>query len=156
REREEEQRERREQAQQPDGAHAKLEPENISGYIFAQGIVEIEIDCLARVLTQMLQPAMASLPCGDNHGWQKEAPGKEPHQMQHPVPEGGQLVVVVRVAHVEEAQHVFIDEVEIEEAVDIADRRVVADGMALIRIVQAAKNVPGGGNREKEQKAGQR
>ena len=74
--------------------------------------------------------------------------------MQQPVRGKGQLVVVVRVAQAEEAQEVLVDEVEVQEAVDVAEGGVVADGVALIGIGEAAENVPGRGDGQKEQRAG--
>ena len=53
---EEQQRERREQPQQPDGAHTELEASHVGGYIFACRVVEIEVDSLAGVAAQMLHP----------------------------------------------------------------------------------------------------
>jgi hypothetical protein len=67
----------------------------------------------------------------------------------------GQLVVVVRVAQAEEAEQVLVDEVEVEEAVDVADGGVVADGVALVGVVDAAEDVPGRGDEQKEQDAGE-
>ena len=47
----------------------------------------------------------------------------------------------------------LVDEVEVEEAVHIAECRVVADGMALVRIAQAGEDVPGRRNGEEQQQA---
>ena len=74
--------------------------------------------------------------------------------MQQPVGGEGQLVVVVRVALAEEAQEVLVDEVEVEEAVDVAQGGVVADGVALVGVGDAAEDVPGRGDEQKEQSAG--
>ena len=54
RNRKEDQREGREQAQQPDGAHAELDVDYVAGHIEAGGVVEVEIHRVARVGTQML------------------------------------------------------------------------------------------------------
>jgi hypothetical protein len=143
-----------EEAQQPDRAHAELEPEDVAGHIFAGGVVEVEVDGLAGVVAQVLEPVVAGLPGNGEQGGQKQAPGKEPDQMQQPVSGEGQLVVVVRVAQAEEAQEVLVDEVEVEEAVDVADGGVVADGMALVGIGEAAEDVPGRGDGQKQQRSG--
>src|ERR1700761_3646779 len=47
----------------------------------------------------------------------------------------------------------LVDEVEVEEAVHMAKCRVVADGMALVRIAQPGEDVPGRRNGEKKQYA---
>src|ERR1019366_2792126 len=50
---------------------------------------------------------------------------------------------------------VFIDEVEVKEAVDVSDGRVVAYRVSLVGVVQAAKNVPRRGDCEEEQRPGE-
>jgi hypothetical protein len=61
----------------------------------------------------------------------------------------------VRVAQREEAQVVLVDEVEVEEAVDVADGGVIADGVSLVGIGEAAEDVPGRGDGQEEQRAGE-
>ena len=75
----------------------------------------------------------------------EEAPGEEPDQVEAPVEVAGELVVVRRDAAAEEAEDVLVDEVEPEEAV-----AVHAAGVA-----QAGEDVPGGGDGEEEQGAGE-
>ena len=99
---------------------------------------------------------VASLPREGHEGGQEEAPGKDPDEMQQPVSEAGQLVVVVRITQVEEAQVVLVDEVEVKEAVDVAQGGVVADGVSLVGIGQAAENVPGRGDGHEDQRADDR
>ena len=65
--------------------------------------------------------------------------------MEGPVEGGGELVVVAGDAAAEEAEDVLVDEVEPEEAV-----AVHASGVA-----QAGEDVPGGGDGEEEQRAGE-
>ena len=50
----------------------------------------------------------------------------------------------------------LVDEVEVKEAVDVAEGGMVADSVSLIGIGQAAENVPGRGDGQKEQRAGDR
>ena len=149
--REKQQSKRGEQAQQPDGAHAEFEMGNVAGHVVAGGVVEIEIDGLAGIATQVLQPAMAGFPGHDESGGQEEAPGEEPDQVEQPVGGEGQPVVVVRVALAEETEEVLVDEVEIPEPVDVAERRVIADGMSLVGIGEAGEDVPGRGDGQVEQ-----
>ncbi len=59
----------------------------------------------------------SATPGDEDGGGSEEAPGKEPDEVQRPVERGGELVVVARDAAAEEAQQVFVDEVEPEEAV---------------------------------------
>ena len=73
--------------------------------------------------------------------------------MQQPVRRERQLVVVVRIALAEKAQKMFVDEVEVPEAVHIAGRGMVADRMSLVGIRDARQNVPRRGNGKKQQQA---
>ena len=50
-------------------------------------------------------------------------PGKEPHQVQRPEQQARHGVVVARIAQVEEAQQVFVEEVEPEESAILARAR---------------------------------
>jgi len=117
-------------------------------------VVEVEIDCLAGVVAEVLQPVVAGLPGDGEEGGDEQAPWEEPDEVEEPVRIAGELVVVVGVAQGEEAQEVLVDEVEVEEAVDVAEGGVVADGVALVRIGEAAEDVPGGGDGQEEQQAG--
>ena len=65
--------------------------------------------------------------------------------MEGPVEGGGEFVVVAGDAAAEEAKDVLVDEVEPEEAV-----AVQAAGVA-----QAGKDVPGSGDGEEEEQAGE-
>ena len=65
--------------------------------------------------------------------------------MQAPEEVAGELVVVLGEALAEEAEEVLVDEVEPEEAV-----AVHAAGVA-----QAGEDVPGGGDGEEEERAGE-
>ena len=60
----------------------------------------------------------------------------------------------MRVAGAEEAEDVFVEEVEVPEAVDVAEGGDVADGVALIGIAKSGENVPGCGDGEEKQEAG--
>ena len=51
--------------EQPDGADAELEAGDVAGDIFADGVVEIEVDGLAGVVAEVLEPVAAGLPGGD-------------------------------------------------------------------------------------------
>ena len=73
--------------------------------------------------------------------------------MEQPVGDERKLVVVVRVAQAEEAQEVFIHKIKVEEAVDVSDGGVVADGVSLVRIGEAAEDVPGRGDEQEEQES---
>ena len=115
-----------------------------------------DVRCQAVVAAQVLHPVAAGLPGHGHKGRQKQAPGEDPDQVQQPVGKAGQLVVVVRVAQAEEAQVMLVDEVEVKEAVDVAEGGVVADGVALVGIGQPAENVPGRGDGQKNQRAGDR
>ena len=70
--------------------------------------------------------------------------------MEQPVGGIRQLVVIVRIALAKEAQVMFVDEIEVPEAVDVAEGGVVADGVSLVGIGEAAKDVPGRGDSEEE------
>ena len=50
----------------------------------------------------------------------------------------------------------LVDEVEVPEAVDISQRGVIADGMAMVGVGQSGQNVPRRRNRQEEQGAGYR
>src|ERR1700736_2100644 len=82
-------------------------------------------------------------PSRDERNRQEKAPGKEPDQVQTPEEISRQLVVVHRDALAKEAQEVFVDEVEPEEAM-----AVHASGVA-----QAGEDVPRGSDGEEEEQA---
>jgi len=94
-------------------------------------------------------------PCCDECEWKEEAPGEEPDEMRKPVHEERHFVVVVGESAADEAEEVLVDEVEVPEAVDVSDGRVIADGMALIGIAQAAEDVPRSSYGEIEKDAGE-
>ena len=73
------------------------------------------------------------------NGGQVEAPGKGPDQMETPVEESGEFVVIAGIALAEEAQEMFVDEIKPQEAVMIGSAG----------IAQARENVPGRGDGEK-------
>ncbi len=58
------------------------------------------------------------------------------------------------IALAEEAEEVLVNEVEVPPAVDVAEGGNVADGMAFAAIGAAYEDVPGGGDGEEEQRAG--
>jgi hypothetical protein len=60
----------------------------------------------------------------------------------------------VWVALAEEAEHVLVDEVEVEEAVNIADGGVVAEGMSLVGVGESAEDVPGSGDEQEQDEPG--
>ncbi len=67
----------------------------------------------------------------------KEAPGEQPDEMERPVEGSGELVVVLGIALADEAEEVFVDEVEPEEAV----------------VAKAGEDVPRRGDGKEEQGA---
>ena len=100
--------------------------------------------CVAGDSVQRLRVDCAQAPAMSG-GWSEEAPRKEPDEVERPVEEAGELVVVARDAAAEEAEDVLVDEVEPEEAV-----AVCAAGVA-----EAGEDVPGGGDEEEESDAGE-
>ena len=62
----------------------------------------------------------------------------------------------MRIAQVNKAQNVFIDEVEVEKSMHVAQSRMVAHRVALVVIHNSAENVPRRGNRQKQQQPGHR
>ena len=115
---------------------------------------EIEIHGLAGIAMQMLHPRTPCFPCHDEQCGQKQAPREKPDKMREPVNQERHLVVVVREPPAEETQKVFVDEIEVPEAVNVSGRGVIADGMALVGVRQSAQDVPRSGDRQKEQHAG--
>src|SRR5579863_9902798 len=99
----------------------------------------------------MLQPVATGTPGHDEQGRKEETPREEPDEVEKPIGREGELVVVVGKALAEKTKYVFVDEVEVPEAMDIADGGMVADRMALIRIGNAGKDMPWGGDCEIEQ-----
>jgi hypothetical protein len=97
-------------------------------------------------VAELEEPGAAGLPGDGEEGREEEAPGKEPDEVEEPVGEGGELVVVVWIALAEEAEEVLVDEVEPPEAVDVAEGGDVADLMALAGVGEADEDVPGGGD----------
>src|SRR5215469_8941348 len=148
---EEEQREGREHGEQPGGSHAELEAFNVGGYVFPRGVLDVEIDRMTGIAVQVLHPVATCAPGHDEQRREKQAPREKPDEMRQPVPGEGHLVVVVREALAEEAQHVFVDEVEVPEAVDVAGGGLIADGVALVRIREAGEDVPRRSDGEIEQ-----
>ena len=90
----------------------------------------------------------------ENHR-QVDAPGKEPDQVQAPVENKGKLVVVDWITFAQKAKHLLVDEVEIEEAVDVARGGNVAYRVTRAWIAQPGENVPGRGDGKEEQNAGE-
>ena len=62
--------------EQPDGADAELEAGDVAGHVFADGVVEVEVDGLAGVAMQMLEPAVACLPGGEASAGRNRLQGK--------------------------------------------------------------------------------
>ena len=79
RQREEEQGEGGVDGEQPRGAAAEFEAEDVAGYVFAGGVIEVEVDGLAGIFTQVLEPGVAGLPGQDECGGKEEAPGEDPN-----------------------------------------------------------------------------
>jgi len=104
-------------------------------------------------LAELWKPGAAGLPGYGEERGEEEAPGKEPDEVEEPVGEGGELVVVVGIALAEEAEDVLVDEVEPPEAVDIAEGGDVAELMAFAGVGEAYEDVPGGGDGEEERAA---
>src|SRR4051812_23312374 len=116
-------------------------------------MLEIEVDGLAGVTAEMLQPAMARAPgCNEKRG-HEETPWKEPYDVRQPVHEERHFVVVVGESATDEAEEMFVDEVEVPEAVNVADGGVIADGVALVGIAQPAEDMPRSSDGEVEQDA---
>ena len=74
--------------------------------------------------------------------------------MQTPVEKKGEFVVVDWITLAQEAKHLLVDEVEIEEAVDIAWGGNISYRVPGARVTQAGENMPGRGDGEEEQNAG--
>ena len=124
------------------------------GIVRAHARVE-ELDGVGRVVAQVRGEDAAIAPGANKRRREEEAPGKEPDELAEPEDEPRLLVVVVRVALAEEAQNMLVDEIEVEEAMHMPWRGNVADGIALIGITQAGEDVPGRGDGEEEQDAGE-
>src|SRR5277367_3264823 len=103
----------------------------------------------------MLQPAVASLPRDNDGGGEEHAPGKEPDQVQQPVSDEWQAAIVMRIAGAEETEKVLVEEIEVPEAMHIAECRDVADRMALVWVSEAGENVPWRSDGQKKQQAGE-
>ena len=83
------------------------------------------------------------------------APGKQPHQMKRPEIEARDGVVIPRIAQVQKAQKLLIDEEKPEKAVILA--RAGLEGERKIgRIAQCGQNVPGRRDRQRDQSAGEK
>ena len=94
----EEQDEAGKQAQQPGGAHAEFEPEDVAGRIFARGVVQVEIDRLAGVAAQVLHPVCAGSSRPRPPGRARTGSRERARPGAQPVGGRGQPVVVVREA----------------------------------------------------------
>ena len=125
---------------------------NRGGNVFADSVVKVEVDRLAGIVAQVLEPVVAGLPADGDESGDEQAPGEEPDEVEEPVRIPAELVVVVRVAQAEEAQEMFVDEVEVEEAVNVADGGMVADRVSLVGVGEAAEDVPGRGDGEEQRK----
>ncbi len=141
---EEEQREGGEEREQPDGAGAEARLEG-GGDERARLVV----------VAELREPGAAGLPGDGEERGEEEAPGKEPDEVQEPVGERGELIVVVRIALAEEAEDVLVDEVEVPPAVDVTKGGDVTDGMAFAAIGAAYEDVPGGRDGEEQKRAGE-
>ena len=97
---------------------------------------------------------MAGSPGDDEGGGEEEAPGEDPDEVEEPVGDPRQAVVVVGIAEAAEAEDVFVEEVEVPEAVDVAEGGDVTDGMALVGVAQTGEDVPRGGDEEEEEESG--
>ena len=104
---------------------------------------------------------------GSGEGFEEEgAPGHEPDEEESPEEIEGDGVVVAGDAEVEVAEEVLVDEVEPEPAVDVAvggkwDLPVAVGegevaGMALGGVGEGDEDVPGGGDGEEDNGAGDR
>ncbi len=111
--------------------------------------------CRVALGMQITDPPPAGAPGAPYHQRQIEAPRQQPRDLSDPIHPSRLLVVVHRVALAEKAQHVLVDEVEVEEAVHVAERRMVADRIALVRITQPGENVPWRRDDEKKQDSSQ-
>jgi hypothetical protein len=81
---------------------------------------------------------------GAECGGKIDAPGKEPEQVQKPESKARNGVVVARVAEIQKAQDVFIDEVEPEKSVILAGTAVHGE-VEKRRHAAHGKDVPRGG-----------
>ena len=73
--------------------------------------------------------------------------------MQAPVEDKGEFVVVDGITPAKKAQHLLVDEVEIEESVHVARGGNVAHGVACAGIAQSGEDVPWRGDGKEEQNA---
>src|SRR5882757_4580530 len=103
---------------------------------------------------QPVTPTTASIPCSPESDREIDAPRKEPDQVQAPIKSKGQFVVVHWITLAQKPQHLLVDKVEIEEAVNIAGSGDIARGVAGTGIAQPGEDVPGGSNGEEQQNAG--
>ena len=76
RNRKEDQRPRREQAQQPDRPGAELDPPHVAAHILAHGVVQIKIHRVACIVPKMLQPCTPRLPGHRSQRARKRLHGK--------------------------------------------------------------------------------
>ena len=88
-------------------------------------------------------------------GREVDRPGKEPDKMKQPEEAARDGVVVARVAEIEEAEKLFIDEVEPEEAVILPGSTVETEG-EVRRIAEGGEDVPGRGDEKNDKRSGER
>src|ERR1700722_3766151 len=101
------------------------------------------------------QPSGSGGPRPPDHQRQIDAPGKEPDQVQAPVENKRKFVVVDGITPAKKTQHLFVDEVEIKEAVHVAPAGNVAHRVTGAGIAQSGEDVPGSGDGKKKQNAGE-
>jgi len=87
-------------------------------------------------------------------GGEVEAPGEKPDEMEKPEKRARDGVVVARVAKIEKAEELFVDEVEPEEAVILAGAAVEGEG-EVGRIAESGKDVPGRGDEYDDEGSGE-
>src|SRR5207245_9704468 len=77
---------------------------------------------------------------------------KEPREMKQPKPRTGDRIVIARVAQVQEAEHLLVDEIKPKEAMVVTWSAVKRQG-EIRRMSQRGEDMPRRGNRQDDKQA---
>ena len=108
------------ESEEPVGAGAEFGSRHVAGGADEVGFLNVEVDGAAAGGAEVVEPVFAGLPGAEDEDRGEEAPRGEPDEVEGPVEVAGELVVVVGVAGAKEAEEMFVEEVEVEEAVDVS------------------------------------
>ena len=86
------------------------------------------------------------------NGGKIHAPRKQPHQVKQPEVKARNRIVVSRIAQIQKAEQLLIDEEEPEKAVILPRPAVKREG-EIRRIAQRRQNVPGRGDEQDDQQS---